>query len=239
LPAFGLLRYIMQMGQGEILSSARALAQHTQDGELKDEITLLDDDPRLVALMIDNFYQLTYDDAPIFDVSDSKPVETADTATGTNQQNGMAAVEDELSSHGFGGRKKDKRKLKEKIALYREGFPQEIGKSAVPPVHLPDDNSDVNISKLSTNALMYSLADKYGNANLKALARDKFAAVAAVDWQSKAFAHAAELVCETMPRLDMGLRKIIVHTVADHRGLLDYEEISGLLDCGNGLAWSC
>ncbi len=83
---------------------------------------------------------------------------------------------------------------------------------------------------LSTNALVYALADKYQIDVLKKLACDKFTNAAARDWQSKAFAQAAELTCETTPKVDVGLRNVVVATVNSHRGLMEYEEIQELLD---------
>ena len=100
-----------------------------------------------------------------------------------------------------------------------------------------DKNINLDTTELSTNPLMYALADKYEIDDLKELARTKFAYAAIKDCKPQAFAYAAGLVCETTPKTDVGLRNVVFETMNDHRELLDYEEIQQLLDSGNGMAW--
>lgn len=124
--------------------------------------------------------------------------------------------------------KKDKKKPKKKIktVLYRNT-----------PLRLRKDGQDVNDNRLTINTLMYAMADKYAIEDLKLLAKTKFENAAADDWETSAFAHAAGLALETTPPTDNGLREVVVKTLNEHRGLMDYEEIQNLLDSGNGLAW--
>ena len=82
------------------------------------------------------------------------------------------------------------------------------------------------------------MADKFGINDLKTLARTKFEDAAIQDWESQAFARAAELVFTTTPSSDLGLRSIVIKTINQHRRLVDYEEIQQLLDSGNGMAWA-
>lgn len=49
--------------------------------------------------------------------------------------------------------------------------------------------------------------------------------------------HLRQLAFETTPKIDEGLREVVVKTFNDHHGLMDYEEIQSLLDSGIGLAW--
>jgi hypothetical protein len=104
--------------------------------------------------------------------------------------------------------------------------------------HLKNDSEDVNTSRLSTNTRIYALADKYAIEDLKMLAKTKFVEAVSEDWESKSFAHAAELVFDTPPKSDRGLRTVVIETLNQHRDLLDYQEIQDLLDSGNGMAWA-
>ncbi len=69
------------------------------------------------------------------------------------------------------------------------------------------------MEKLTINALMYALADKYEIDDLQVLARIKFEEAVAQDCESQAFAHAAELVFSTTPSSDDGLRSMITETI--------------------------
>jgi len=256
----------------------------SENGEPKKEITLEDDEPHLVALMIDYFYQLTYNDAPrpanankivvkggeivesaaptsVEDTQD--PASPDDGLAGTNEnvdrfvamdetvteeagdvpanwQFDAAPVEDEHSFASPEVHKKGKKKKKNQKRLTFEGE-EGAGKledvSTRSQLQLAAEGVDVAHSKLCTNSLMYALADKYGIDDLKEVARAKFAAPAAEDWKLKAFALSAGIVCETTPKVDKGLRRVVVEILNEYRELLDYEEIQELLDSGNGLAW--
>lgn len=97
---------------------------------------------------------------------------------------------------------------------------------------IDDENVDLDKTELSTHALVYALADKYGIGDLKDMAKTKFSALAKEEWpQSQVFAHAAGLVYETTPDQDKGLRDAVVETVtAHHRDMLEVEEVQNLLE---------
>ena len=109
-------------------------------------------------------------------------------------------------------------------------------KKEITAMRLKDDTIKQN--KLTTNTLMYALADKYDVDGLKMLAKKKFAAAAIHDWDTTAFAQAALLAFTTTPTVDTGLREVVIDVLNDHRDLLEYEEIQVLLNSGNGLAWA-
>jgi len=101
-------------------------------------------------------------------------------------------------------------------------------------------------TELSTNALMYALADKYGVEDLKDLAQEKFARAAAQDWNTAEFAHAVQIVYESTPESDSGLRDVVIETINQHRDLTKDSKIEDLLEEFNGLtvgllkaAYSC
>ena len=91
--------------------------------------------------------------------------------------------------------------------------------------HLQDDERDLDTARLTVNALMYALADKYEIEDLKLLALSKFATAADQDWESLAFVYAAELVFRTTPGSDQGLRNIVIKTLNKRRKLIRYEEV--------------
>ncbi|KIX05919.1 uncharacterized protein Z518_03893 [Rhinocladiella mackenziei CBS 650.93] len=202
----------------------------------KRELTLDDDDPRLVKLMIDYFYQLDYDDAPP-----------------TVQK---AGDEERM----INGRREPESPVAKTIEFFESLTPADAIADPEPPADsyvyptpeitvgtenidepmtaVEDEGVDLETTELSTNARMYALADKYEIDDLRELAREKFANAAARDWKSKAFAYAAGLVCKTTPsKGDVGLRKVVIDTIDAHQELLNYEEFQELLDSGNGLAW--
>lgn len=214
-----------------------------------------DEDPRLVRLMIDYLYQLDYNDAPSAICEEEEAVEAAVPAPespvaktigyfeGFRHQDDEAPMEESLvrSDEGFAipeepvdqvdwgfppptKSKKDKKKKKKK--------PQAI----VP--RLEDDGADLDTTRLTTNTMMYALADRFYIDDLKVLARTKFREAAKEDWNSKSFVHAAELVFESTPGSDKGLRDVVTGTLNQHRDLADYEEWQKLLDSGNGMAWA-
>lgn len=102
---------------------------------------------------------------------------------------------------------------------------------------LGNEADNLDSTGLTTNALMYALADKYRIDDLKELSRLKFAKAAAIRWQSREFVSAVQIICETTSKADMGLRNVVANTVNAHRELMDNKEIQKLFDSGNGLAW--
>lgn len=247
------------MGQSGLCRHYRtSRLTHEQDGKPKEEIELKDDDPRLVRLMIDYLYQMDYDDLAPSKNSVEAPAEevAADAASpilepvayqehqdvghapaaeaivgevhwadepatlGPVEAPETVAVEDEWSA--FFTKKKSKKDKKK-----RKSRP-----------HLPDTGGDLDVARLTVNAKMYALADKYDIPDLKALAKVKFEEAVLQDWESLAFAHAAELVFETTYHSDQGLRSVVISTIDQHRSLVNYEEVQNLMNSGNGMAWA-
>lgn len=215
--------------------------------------------------MIDYFYQLDYDDASIItegheNLSDEpeSPVqnkinyyenftsaeiipEDAGVAPGRSPNDTII----EKASAGDEGtplspqprlRKKGRKRMQVKIPNLDQPPHDDVENASLPrPSRHEDHQPNLGSTKLSTNALMYAIADKYQIEDLKELARVKFAEAASKYWDSEAFASAAELVCETT--VDTGLRHIVVDTVNAHRELMEKKEMKALFDSGNGLAW--
>ncbi|KAK5093979.1 hypothetical protein LTS08_008763 [Lithohypha guttulata] len=220
-----------------------------KDGNPKDEVELKDDDSKLVGLMVDYLYQLNYDD-----LLPSKPPAELNQETSAQPESAVAhhiqchenlgheapidepvlepeiiaasevhMYEEDEWSFGIGKKsKKDKKKKKGRLSKLR----------------LRDHDQDVSTARLVVNTLMYALADKYEIDDLKALAKQKFEEAVVQDWDSQAFAYAAELVFSTTPNSDRGLRTVVTKTINTHRELVNYEEVQRLLDSGNGMAWA-
>ncbi|KAK5074610.1 hypothetical protein LTR70_010116 [Exophiala xenobiotica] len=218
-----------------------------KEGKLKEEIELKDDDSKLIGLMVDYLYQLEYDDLlpsrgavpmspsieepliepepPVaqkihsdedvsYQISDQVLVD--EPAPESDLVGVPEAVLLDADGWSFGASKKskkDKKKRKKGFETSPEGSWQRPGYGKTGP-------------------------DKYGIDDLKDLARTKFEQAVADDWDSQAFAHAAELAFNTTPGSDRGLRAAVIKTINDHRELIDYEEIRALLDSGNGIAWA-
>lgn len=82
---------------------------------------------------------------------------------------------------------------------------------------------------------MYAMADRYEISDLKDLARTKFEVAVRQDWNSQAFACAAEQVFESTLSSDQGLRSIVVTTIDQHRELVTCDEFRNLLHSGNAM----
>lgn len=102
---------------------------------------------------------------------------------------------------------------------------------------LQDLALDSNADRIIVNAQVYALADKYAIEDLKRLAEAKFTESAEKSWRSEAFVQASQLVFETTPSTDLGLRSVVISILHEHRELMTYEEVQDLLDSGNGIAW--
>lgn len=212
----------------------------------------MDDDPKLIRLVINYLYQLEYDDS-----------------TQNNElTNGVAKSEVELDSPVarqigyFESFTEEKPAENNSIQLEAEPYPLTVAEEAspqefewVPPPSskkskkhkkklrssarsLNDDNG-MKGHRLTTNTLMYALADKYEIEDLKLLAKSKFADAATTDdFSIDAFVHAAELVFSTTSRTDYGLRKEVINVLDRNRGLLEDKSVQSLLESGNGMAWA-
>ncbi|KAL8920629.1 MAG: hypothetical protein Q9208_006111 [Pyrenodesmia sp. 3 TL-2023] len=97
--------------------------------------------------------------------------------------------------------------------------------SPVPPSSPgnPEENHEddcepikVNASAITNNVLVYALAEKYDIPLLKALAKEKFMACSAFDWDEETLYTMLELVYSTTPTSDRGLRNIISDICSTH-----------------------
>jgi hypothetical protein len=101
-------------------------------------------------------------------------------------------------------------------------------------------SSPVLFSHRSSMLVLFSTSSNLTSRieDLKELARKKFADAASFErnWHSSSFPYAANLVCESTPDVDKGLRTVVIETLNQPRELLDYEEVQELLGSRSGLA---
>jgi hypothetical protein len=83
-----------------------------------------------------------------------------------------------------------------------------------------DDPND-----LLLHAKMYEVADKYGIAGLKMLAREKFRRSCMLYWDHDLFPAAFEHALSSTPDEDQGLREILCETIMAHAALLEQTAI--------------
>jgi hypothetical protein len=225
---------------------------------VKNEITLREDEPRLVKLMIDYLYRLDYEDKPE-DCNGNDPIEKVlEPAPSTPEVSGSVpkpdspvaeAIEifEDLSTTSPGAEdtwdgvhtsKPEKKKIKKHK---RTTFSWDS--LITPPMDsktaLANNNtlSKPKHTGLTTHAHMYALADKFHICDLKELARNKFAEAASQDWNSSEFPLAVQTVYTSTPENDHQLRSVVVETITRHRELLKREEVERLVKEINGLAF--
>ncbi|KAK4544715.1 hypothetical protein LTR36_003964 [Oleoguttula mirabilis] len=102
------------------------------------------------------------------------------------------------------------------------------------PAPSPLASSEPN---LTLHAKMYAAGDRYGVAGLKALALDKFKIQLTQHWDSQEFAESIHVVYNTTPSSDKDLRESIADTLGWHDRLLDKPEIEVAVLEINGLAY--
>lgn len=89
---------------------------------------------------------------------------------------------------------------------------------------------------LIIHAKIYAIAEKYFVAGLKELAMEKFKAACTSSWDDAAFPVAVNIVYQTTPESDLGLRGVVLDTITSRLSLIGKPEIQVLLAEGNGLA---
>lgn len=204
-----------------------------------DFLDLKDEDPVVIGLMIDYFYQMDYDDALPSRRAAEVRNEAARIASLTAS---CLAIEDsptdavQLQELENGSSSAYLKKKKKKYRV-RDVEPEPHW---VPEIsyHEPEDITFLDAEKLPVNALMYALAEKYDIDHLKTLAMAKFEGAASESLWAPAFARAAHLVFTTTASSDEGLRNIVVSTLSQHRELIDYEGIASLIKTGNEIGWA-
>jgi hypothetical protein len=101
------------------------------------------------------------------------------------------------------------------------------------PTHPPAQGG---ASQLLLHAKLYEIADKYDVSGLKELAREKFLRACTQFWSSELFAPAAHYAFSTTPEKDKGLRDVISNIISQHMTLLNKPAVEALLTEFNGLA---
>lgn len=219
------------------------------------------DDPTIVGLMIDYLYQMDYDDMLPSKTAASEtegiPIEEISPIQGPAAQSGSLVAES-VSYHGnFGNMEPTEAIVPDYVSElgsedgYEVGYnfyqePEDHHRKSkaiekLPELEIPclePDGKDPRTARLTINALVYAMADKYEVENLKDFAIAKFQEATSNDWKSPSFAYAADLVFRTTPSTDQGLRQIVTNTLEQHRQLVEYAEIRSLLDSDNGMAWA-
>ncbi|GKT52608.1 uncharacterized protein ColSpa_12789 [Colletotrichum spaethianum] len=110
---------------------------------------------------------------------------------------------------------------------------------------MPDSNSDPShddlcqtteehsnagdISDILLHAKAYAIAEKYAIDDLKSLARTKFETTAQRSWDTDDFLDAIDEAYTSTLDSDRGLRDIVLKVFAEHKELLDREQVKVLL----------
>ena len=79
-----------------------------------------------------------------------------------------------------------------------------------------EDTDGVHLTEMIFNARIYSLADKYEILVLKGLAKTKFELVARADWNTIEYPLSIEIIYESTPSSDRGLRDIVTKLTVEH-----------------------
>jgi hypothetical protein len=226
-----------------VLASIEEWVLNHEQEALKNEVTLPDDEPKLVRLMIDYLYQLDYNDtsgpqdghAPTGEIDERasslipEPVSpVAQAIIDFEELSAPAApTAEEVGDVDFAPFRKGKKgKRKKPASLAWDDEP-------APPVDFEPKESE-----LSIHAHMYELAEKYGIHDLKDLARTKFAESVSEKWNGSEFPLAIRIVYATTPENDNGLRDVVVETISQHKELLSEGSVEEVVKDINGLAFA-
>lgn len=88
---------------------------------------------------------------------------------------------------------------------------------------------------LVIHAKMYAIAEKYNIIGLKQLAKERFEPECEYFWNHSEFPIAANIVYDSTPENDKGLRDIVVKTIVSHMELLQKPEIEAVMTDYSGL----
>ncbi|KAK5123686.1 hypothetical protein LTR85_002322 [Meristemomyces frigidus] len=224
-------------------------------------ITLPEDDPEVVRLLIEYFYLLDYDPvvsapkdreevSPHGDGSDTMSIRTEagqyGHVYGTSAVSafGGPAHPDSPYSTVFARRDRGNSSLtvhampgNDFSPFGRQGPARR--KTSRSMMSSAPDPSPLATSEpnLTLHAKIYAAADRYGVGGLKALALDKFKIQLTRHWDSHEFAESIHVVYNTTPSSDKDLREAIADTLGWHSRLLDKPEIEVAILEINGLAY--
>lgn len=87
-----------------------------------------------------------------------------------------------------------------------------------------------------THVEMYAIGDYYDLPGLKLIASIKFKEAATLHWNTARFTDAAEIIMATTIEKDMGLRNVLIDTIAKHRELKKKPEFEALLQQHHDIA---
>ncbi len=100
---------------------------------------------------------------------------------------------------------------------------------------LESTNNANTESKLTSNALVHALAEKYDLPGLKIIAKEKFVSVTKnTEWPYNNFAEAVETVCNTAPSSDHELTDMIIDICASHIPEIVHDPELSAIIVGNG-----
>lgn len=101
----------------------------------------------------------------------------------------------------------------------------------------PNQTKDLENAHLVTHAKVYSIAEKYGIAGLKALARKKFAEEVEAHLSHSEFPDACQEVYESTFHTDRGLRDVVIQTFRANPGLSLRPDVEMMIRETPGLAF--
>ncbi|EMC93767.1 hypothetical protein BAUCODRAFT_36217 [Baudoinia panamericana UAMH 10762] len=230
-------------------------------------LTLAEDDPEVVRLLVEYFYLLDYD--PIVpppkdaesasihgsDKSDALSVRTGSTdavqyghvygTSAVSAFGGPAHREPRFSATFNGHDRRDSSLTVHAIpghdfSPFGDRPPIGRGKSNRSLGNAAPEPSPLATAEpnLVLHAKMYAAGDRYGVAGLKSLALDKFKIQLTRHWDMAEFAEAIHVVYNTTPSSDKDMREAVADTIGWHGSkLLDKAEVECAVMEINGLAY--
>ena len=197
-------------------------------------IDLSEDEPEIVALLIQYMYEGEYDPA-----LPSTTKQAAATVLTTPVKRGEAVQKQGLYSYSFPHTCSHQHHncLDDRICPHhRCGYHCEFicreytcDICGMPPLR-------GSSSQLLTHTKMYEVAEKYEVTGLKDLAKEKFSRSCRHFWNTCNFPVAANHAFSTTPESDNGLRDLVSQTIATHMQLTREPEVRASLMQFNGLA---
>lgn len=100
-----------------------------------------------------------------------------------------------------------------------------------------EGDGDSEESDLMVHAKVYAIAEKYGIAGLKALARRKFITQVDEHWSDGSFPAAIEEVYESTVDTDRGLRDVVIQTFRSHPDLMQRKDVEEVARMTPQLSW--
>lgn len=201
-----------------------------------------EDDPQVVDMMLQYFYQLDYhlpldeiggtsSTSQYQDVNEATPQIYADEfIEAPIQYTAIESAEESIQESAVG--------LAEEPIQESADEPSTASANEPGSENSTDATSQVPLSfKLTFHAKVYTLAEKCWIDDLKQVAIRKFEEYASEDWALDDFVAAAQEVYGCTIDTDRGLRDIVLKTLCDRRGILDQQPIQSLVKEVHALAY--